>query len=187
MGTTLTAVAVSNDGQYVIANVGDSRTYLYREGRLRRLTRDQSLVQALIDRGMLSEQDARRHPQRPVVLEALDGVQRPLPPLQLVQARPGDRLLLCSDGVSDYVTDRELRQALITHNAAVAVREIAPLTPVMVSVLVPPGVAALVFTCSDVEEVAGFGVNCAVAPDGRPVTLNVMSPLKPASGVMPMA
>ena len=73
MGTTLTAVALSNDGNYLVANVGDSRTYLYRDGRLRRLTRDQTLVQTLIDRGALTEQDARRHPQRSVVLEALDG------------------------------------------------------------------------------------------------------------------
>src|SRR5581483_133996 len=55
MGTTLTAVALSNDGQYLVANVGDSRTYLLRDGRLRRLTRDQTLVQSLIDRGALSE------------------------------------------------------------------------------------------------------------------------------------
>jgi PPM family protein phosphatase len=127
MGTTLTAVAVSNEGEYLIANVGDSRTYLHREGQLRRLTRDQSLVQMLIDRGALTEEDARRHPQRSVVLEALDGVQRPLPPVQRVQARHGDRLLLCSDGVTDYVADRELEQALTARDAGIAAREIARL------------------------------------------------------------
>jgi PPM family protein phosphatase len=76
MGTTLTAVALHNDGEYLVANVGDSRTYLYRDGQLRRLTRDDSLVQELIDRGALTEQDARRHPQRSVVLQALDGLKR---------------------------------------------------------------------------------------------------------------
>jgi protein phosphatase len=125
MGTTLTAVALSNDGDYLVANVGDSRTYLYRDGRLRRVTRDQSLVQELIDRGELSEEDARRHPQRSVVLEALDGVPRVLPPLQSVKARSGDRLLLCSDGISDYVTDGQIAEALKTPDAVAAVRELA--------------------------------------------------------------
>jgi protein phosphatase len=106
MGTTLTAVVLSNDGNYLLANIGDSRTYLLRDEQLRRLTHDHSLVQALIDRGVLTENDARKHPQRSVVLEALDGVERPLPALRTVQARAGDRLLLCSDGVTDYLSDR---------------------------------------------------------------------------------
>ena len=59
MGTTLTAVALANDGTYLLANVGDSRTYLLRDMQLRRLSRDDSLVQALIDRGALSESEAR--------------------------------------------------------------------------------------------------------------------------------
>ena len=112
MSTTLTAVALSNDGRYLVANVGDSRTYLYRDGELRRLTRDQSLVQALIDRGALTEDEAKRHPQRSVVLEALDGGERPLPPIDSVDARDGDRLLLCSDGVSDYVSDEEIAEVV---------------------------------------------------------------------------
>jgi serine/threonine protein phosphatase PrpC len=127
MGTTLTAVALSNEGEYVVGNVGDSRAYLHRDGRLRHLTRDQTLVQMLIDSGALSEEDARRHPQRSVVLEALDGVERPLPAVQQVHARRGDRLLLCSDGVTDYVTDRELAWALINRDAGEAVCEITRL------------------------------------------------------------
>lgn len=127
MGTTLTAVALSNEGEYLVANVGDSRAYLYRDGRLRRLTRDQSLVQMLIDRGALTEERARRHPQRSVVLEALDGVERALPPVQRVRACDGDRLLLCSDGVTDYVTDPEIEQELRVRDAGLAVRRIARL------------------------------------------------------------
>lgn len=112
MSTTLTAVALSNDGHYLVANVGDSRTYLLRDGALRRLTRDQSLVQALIDRGSLTEDEARSHPQRSVVLQALDGGDRPRPTIETIEARDGDRLLLCSDGVSDYVDDDDLAVAL---------------------------------------------------------------------------
>jgi protein phosphatase len=96
MGTTLTAVALSNDGRYVIANVGDSRTYLYRGGELQQLTRDQSFVQELIDRGLLSREDARRHPQRSLVLEALDGTCRTIAEPELHRARVGDRLRLAA-------------------------------------------------------------------------------------------
>ena len=127
MGTTLTAVALSNDGEYLIANIGDSRTYLLRDRTLQRLTRDDSLVQALIDQGVLSEHEARRHPQRSVVLEALDGVERPLAPVQRVHARAHDRLLLCSDGVSDYVSDSEIAEVLGNADASVAVRELVDL------------------------------------------------------------
>lgn len=127
MGTTLTAVALSNDGEYLIANVGDSRTYLLRGEHLRRLTRDDSLVQALIDRGALSETAARQHPQRSVVLEALDGVERELPAVRAIRARAGDRLLLCSDGVTDYLDDTELATLMRIDGAAVAVRRLVDL------------------------------------------------------------
>ncbi len=122
MATTLTAVALSNDGEYLIANVGDSRTYLFRSGALRRLTRDQSLVQLLIDRGAITEDDARSHPQRSVVLEALDGVARALPPVERHDARAGDRLLLCSDGLSDYVGDAQIAEALAGEDAEAVAR-----------------------------------------------------------------
>jgi serine/threonine protein phosphatase PrpC len=112
MGTTLTAVALSDDGCYVIANVGDSRTYLFRAGRLRQLTRDGSFVQALLDWGAITEAQARRHPQRSVVLDALDGSPRDTVAMGTVRAIVGDRLLLCSDGLSDVVTDAAIAAAL---------------------------------------------------------------------------
>ena len=105
MSTTLTTVALADDGTYAIANVGDSRTYLLRDGQLTRLTRDDSLVQALIDRGVLTEAEARGHPQRSLVLEALDGTPREPRVVAHVAAGPGDRLLLCSDGLSDALDD----------------------------------------------------------------------------------
>lgn len=121
MATTLTAVAMANDGRYLIANVGDSRTYLLREGELSQLTRDDSLVQELIDQGALSESEARGHPQRSVVLRALDGGrQRPVV-LRTVEARLGDRLLLCSDGVTDYLTDAQVAEFVALADATDAV------------------------------------------------------------------
>ena len=122
MATTLTAVALSNDGYYIVANVGDSRTYLLRGRRLRRLTRDDSLVQELIDQDLLSERDAHRHPQRSVVLRVLDGGDREPPGLGAVQALEGDRLLLCSDGVTDYLTDDQVAEFLAIEESAEAVR-----------------------------------------------------------------
>jgi len=122
MATTLTAVALSNDGHYLVANVGDSRTYLLRERRLRRLTRDDSLVQELIDQNLLSERDAQQHPQRSVVLRVLDGRELELPGLRAVQAHEGDRLLLCSDGVTDYLTDDQVAEFLLIDGTADAAR-----------------------------------------------------------------
>jgi PPM family protein phosphatase len=124
MATTLTAVALSNDGDYVIANVGDSRTYLYRDGELRQLTRDQSFVQELIDRGSITPAQAREHPQRSVVLESLDGNERTIVGPDLHQAHLGDRLLLCSDGISDYLTDDEISRALRTSSPNEAAQEL---------------------------------------------------------------
>jgi protein phosphatase len=111
MATTLTAVALEDD-RYVLANVGDSRTYLLRDGELTRLTRDETLVQALIDSGCLAEAEARSHPQRSVVLQALDGDPRRRPAVTTAPARPGDRLLLCSDGLSDFIDDAAIARAL---------------------------------------------------------------------------
>lgn len=112
MATTLTAVALANDGRYLIANVGDSRTYLFREGRLTQLTRDDSLVQALLDHGAITEDEAQDHPQRSVVLAALDGAARDDVLLGCVEGEAGDRLLLCSDGLSDVVSDADIEAAL---------------------------------------------------------------------------
>lgn len=118
MGTTLTAVALSNRGDYLVANLGDSRTYLLRSGALRRLTRDDSFVQELIDRGELTPDDARLHPRRSVVMRALDGSGEAIAEPARHPARIGDRLLLCSDGISDYLDDAAITDALGRPDAA---------------------------------------------------------------------
>lgn len=127
MSTTLTAVALSDDGRYLIASVGDSRTYLLRRGALRQLTRDQSLVQELIDQGVLTEDEAWRHPQRSIVLQVIDGGTRALPPVATLAAEEGDRLLLCSDGLSDYVRDEAIAVALALADREAAAAELVRL------------------------------------------------------------
>jgi protein phosphatase len=115
MSTTLTAVALSDDGAYVLANIGDPRTYLLREGALTQLTRDDSFVRYMVDAGQLTLEQARRHPSRSLVLEALDGRPERRPAIETIAARPGDRLLLCSDGLSDALDDDVLAALLRRH------------------------------------------------------------------------
>jgi protein phosphatase len=111
MGTTLTAVLT--DGSAVaLAHLGDSRAYLLRDGALTQLSRDQTLVQMLVDEGEISPEQARTHPQKNVVLQALDGAHPAEPDLCLLDLRPGDRLLVCSDGLTDMVDDAALARGL---------------------------------------------------------------------------
>jgi PPM family protein phosphatase len=126
MSTTVTAVALGDDG-YVVANLGDSRTYLLRGGALTQLTRDDSWVQLMIDSGELTAAQAREHPRRSLVLAALDGEPDRRPVLTSFDARPGDRLLLCSDGLSDVVDDATIEATLgeVADRAACAARLIA--------------------------------------------------------------
>src|SRR4051794_2377349 len=111
MSTTLTAVAVAGH-EYVLANIGDSRTYLVRDGQMTQLSRDDSYMQELLDAGRLTFDAARRHPQRSLVLEVLDGDPRRSATVTTTAARAGDRLLLCSDGLTDMVDDDALQAAL---------------------------------------------------------------------------
>lgn len=110
MATTLTAVAI--DREYLIANVGDSRAYLLRDDALHALTRDDSLVREMVDRGMLSADEARTHPQRSVVTAVLDGGAGRRATIDRGEAQTGDRLLVCSDGLTDFVDESAVLEAL---------------------------------------------------------------------------
>ena len=109
MGTTATLAGVFGDSVYV-AQVGDSRAYLVRAGRTVRLTRDQSLVQDLIDSGILGEEDAGSVPNN-VLLQALGARSSVSPAVTHHELRRGDVLLLCSDGLSQMVEDHEIAAA----------------------------------------------------------------------------
>jgi serine/threonine protein phosphatase PrpC len=111
MGTTLTAVMV--DGTHLaVAHVGDSRAYLLHEGALQQLTEDHSMVADMVRQGTLSEEDARFHPQRSVITRALGSDPNMVADTFDVQASAGDRLLLCSDGLSSMLTDDTIAEML---------------------------------------------------------------------------
>ncbi len=107
MGTTLTA-AYLEETSLAIAHVGDSRAYLFRDGSLQRLTRDHSLVDELVRRGKLTEEQAAEHPQRSIITRALG----PEPEVEVdtwtYPVRAGDVLLLCSDGLTSMVSEEEV-------------------------------------------------------------------------------
>ena len=110
MGTTLTAM-LFDEREVVVAHVGDSRAYLLRDGILSQITRDDSLVQSLIDKGRLSQEEASRHPQRAMVLKVLIG-ETLEPTLEKRETKAGDRFLICSDGLSDYVPFEKIQETL---------------------------------------------------------------------------
>jgi serine/threonine protein phosphatase PrpC len=113
MGTTMTAVR--NLGRHLqIVHVGDSRAYLLRAGYLHRLTRDHTYVQLLLDSGQLSQEEAANFTSRHMLVNALGGasedVEVDVDQLELVS---GDRIVLCSDGLTDLVDDESIRRALV--------------------------------------------------------------------------
>lgn len=111
MGTTMTAAMLSGK-RLVIAQVGDSRAYLLHEGSLQRITRDHSLMADLIDSGQITPEEAKTHPQRSVITRALGSDPSTLPDIYEMNVSAGDRLLLCSDGLSGMVDDPLLESTL---------------------------------------------------------------------------
>jgi PPM family protein phosphatase len=118
MGSTLT-MAIVCDAMALIAHVGDSRAYhiVYQTGEAHRLTNDHSFVGALVESGQMTPQAAERHPLRNVLFQALGQVDAlEVDILQDVVLDPGDRLLLCSDGLTRHVTDSEIAYVLATRH-----------------------------------------------------------------------
>ena len=110
MGTTLTAILFAG-GRLGLCHVGDSRAYLVRDGQMSQITHDDTFVQTLIDDGRITPEEANSHPQRSLLLRALNG-QEVEPDLSMREVRAGDRYMLCSDGLSGVVSEETLAEAL---------------------------------------------------------------------------
>jgi protein phosphatase len=114
MGTTVTAILRAGN-KLVMAHLGDSRAYLLRDDELSQVTTDHTFVQHLVDTGRITPEDAETHPQRNVVMRVLGDFEVDLTPdLSVREARPGDRWLLCSDGLSGFVSADTIAQILIS-------------------------------------------------------------------------
>jgi PPM family protein phosphatase len=111
MGTTLTALLWVQQ-QLGMVQVGDSRAYRLRGGAFEQISRDQTFVQMLVDEGRITSDQAINHPQRNVILNAMDGRDDVVPVLDLLDPQAGDRYLLCSDGLSDYVAVADIAAAM---------------------------------------------------------------------------
>jgi len=110
MGTTFSALA-RQDGDVLIAHVGDSRIYLIRHGAILQLTTDHTLVEEMVRKGMLTPREARFHPRRNIITRALGTDPRVEIDIVQMGARPGDIFFLCSDGMTNYVEERQILQA----------------------------------------------------------------------------
>ena len=112
MATTMVA-AVFQGSRVVIGNVGDSRGYLWRNGRIRQITKDQSLVAKLVEEGAITEAEAFNHPRKNVILYSLGSEKEPKIDIYEEIAQPGDIFLLCSDGLTRHVFDEEIQEILL--------------------------------------------------------------------------
>lgn len=110
MGTTLTAILFAGS-KLGLAHIGDSRAYLLRDAVLTQITRDDTFVQSLVDEGRITAEQAHTHPQRSLIMRALTGNEIE-PTLTVRESRAGDRYLLCSDGLSDVVSDETIADVL---------------------------------------------------------------------------
>ena len=114
MGTTATVAALM-DARLFVAQVGDSRAYVLREGKLVQVSRDQSLVNQLIEAGQLTEEEAETFEHNNIILQALGTAESVQVDLTFVDLREGDTLMLCSDGLSGMIRADEIREVLCSH------------------------------------------------------------------------
>ncbi|HWM16901.1 MAG TPA: protein phosphatase 2C domain-containing protein [Microbacterium sp.] len=123
MATTLTGIFVAETGRLLLAHTGDSRAYRLRHGVLTRQTRDDSYVQALVDHGLIAAEAAASHPRRNLITASLGGAEDDASAIVDHPAVGGDRWLLCSDGVSDYLPDDAIRSVLLAAESPRAAAE----------------------------------------------------------------
>ncbi len=177
MGTTLTALLF--DGPVVaLAHVGDSRAYLYRNGVLHQISHDDTFVQSLVDDGRITADEAAHHPQRSLLLRALNGTEMD-PSITLRETSPGDRFLICSDGLSDVVSPEAIADALAGPEPDTVADTLVQLA------LVGGGPDNVTVIVADVVETGGdgFGVPAGIDPEAtgpmQPIHLTQKMPRVP--------
>ena len=111
MGTTLTS-AVIEGSSLKVSQVGDSRAYLVRDKKIIRLTKDQTYIQSLIDNNEVTEDEAKTHPQRSLLLQAIDGIAESVPVISAHEIFQNDKIILCSDGLTNVVSDTEILEII---------------------------------------------------------------------------
>ena len=127
MGTTLTALVIHNDA-IALLHVGDSRCYRLRGNTLEQLSNDHTVIQELLSQGAITPTEALDHPQRSVLTQALMGEGNIVPILQLYDAKAGDRYLLCSDGLSNVLTEKEIKLLLKKRDKKAAIKDLIDAT-----------------------------------------------------------
>lgn len=111
MGTTVVAATI-RDGKLLVMNVGDSRLYLISGGEIRQITMDHSLVEEMVRKGILAKEKARNHPKKNIITRAVGVAATVEPDFFEVDLKAGDRILMCSDGLSNMLEDEELRRII---------------------------------------------------------------------------
>jgi serine/threonine protein phosphatase PrpC len=108
MGTTATVLVLLPDAHYIVGHIGDSRAYLMRGGVLAQITRDHSWVQEQVERGVITPEQARHHPQSNIITRALGTDRESRPDLYINEVQGGDRFLLASDGLTDMLSEERI-------------------------------------------------------------------------------
>jgi serine/threonine protein phosphatase PrpC len=148
MGTTLTALLI-RDGRVALLHVGDSRCYRLRGNTFEQLTHDHTVLQELLDSGTISMSDAAEHPQRSMLTQVLMGEGTVSPVLMVYEVNSKDRFLLCSDGLSSVLTEKEIKSLLKKSNRDEAVVALIEATYINGA---PDNVTVVVADVIDAEE-----------------------------------
>lgn len=119
MATTMVAAVIHEERAYV-ANVGDSRAYHWRDNAIRQITKDQSLVAKLVEEGAITEAEAVNHPHRNVILYSIGSERTPRIDLFELPLEPGDHLILCSDGLTRHLSDKDIGRIVAEHDLTAA-------------------------------------------------------------------
>ena len=167
MGTTLTALAWlgGEPARVAVLHVGDSRAYLLRDGVLSQVTRDHTYVQTLIDSGRITADEALTHPRRNLLMRAIDGVHPAEPDVSVREAHPGDRFLVCSDGLCGYVSDGRIHELLgIADPTAV----VTALVEAALEVGAPDNVTCVVADVVETDEALEADTPVVVGAAGEP-------------------